>query len=78
MIENKHDACTETCVHDTAPNITSLDRQCIRSCSRSSHLPRRRGKIDPYNTTQMNDTHTIAHRMSNENRNMMHNSQVST
>ena len=47
-------------------NNTSLDRQCIRSCSHSSHLPRRRGRIDPYITTQMNGTHTIARRMSDE------------
>jgi len=56
----------QTCVHDTAPKITSLDRQCIGSCSHSSHLPRRRGRIDPYITTQMNGTHTIARRMSDE------------
>ena len=69
---------TPTCVHDTAPDNTSLDRQCIRSCSHNSHLPWRRGRIDPYITTQMNDTHTIARRMSDENRNMMHNPQVNT
>ena len=33
------------CVHGTAPKSTSLDRQCIRSCSHNSHLPRRRGKL---------------------------------
>ena len=37
---------TKTCVHDTTPNNTPLDQQCIRSCSHSSHLPGRRGKID--------------------------------
>jgi hypothetical protein len=57
---------TPTCVHDTAPDNTSLDRQCIRSCSHNSHLPWRRGRIDPYITTQMNGTHTIARRMSDE------------
>jgi hypothetical protein len=56
----------QTCVHDTAPKTTPLDWQCIRSCSHSSHLPRRRGRIDPYITTQMNGTHTIACRMSDE------------
>ena len=57
---------TLTCVHDTAPNNTSLDRQCIRSCCHSPHLPRRRVRIDPYITTQMNGTHTIARGMSDE------------
>jgi len=56
----------QTCVHDTAPNNTPLDRQCIRSCSHSSHLPRRSGQIDPYITTQMNGTHTIARHMSDK------------
>jgi len=33
------------CVHDTAPQNTSLDRHCIRSYSHSSHLPWHRGKM---------------------------------
>ena len=56
----------------------SLDRQCIRSCSHNSHLPWRRGRIDPYITTQMNGTHTIARRMSDEIKIWCINPQVST
>ena len=66
------------CVHDTAPNNTPLDRQCIRSCSQSSHLPWRRGKMDPCITIQMNGTHTITRRMSDEIEIWCINPQVST